>query len=65
MDARDLIVGVGLALALEGVLWGAAPGMMRKAVRVMDASPDTALRRGALVALALGVGIVGAARVVA
>jgi uncharacterized protein YjeT (DUF2065 family) len=52
-------------LALEGVLWGAAPGMMRRAVRVMDASPDTALRLSALVALALGVGIVWAARVVA
>lgn len=65
MEARDLIVGIGLALAIEGVLWGAAPGMMRRAVRAMDASPDSALRLSAVVALALGVGIVWAARAVA
>jgi uncharacterized protein YjeT (DUF2065 family) len=65
MEPRDLIVGIGLALAIEGVLWGAAPGMMRRAVRAMEASPDSALRLSALVALALGVGIVWAARGVA
>ena len=65
MEPRDLLVGIGLALAIEGVLWGAAPGMMRRAVRVMEASPDSALRLSALIALSLGVGIVWAARVVA
>jgi uncharacterized protein YjeT (DUF2065 family) len=65
MEPRDLMVGIGLALAIEGVLWGAAPGVMRRAVRAMEASPDSALRLSALVALALGVGIVWAARGVA
>jgi uncharacterized protein YjeT (DUF2065 family) len=64
MDFRDLAVGIGIALALEGVLWGAAPGAMRRAVRALEASPDMALRLSALVALAIGVGIVWAARVV-
>lgn len=62
MDIRDLTVGIGIALALEGMLWGAAPGVMRKAVRAMEASPDSALRGSALLALAVGVGIVWAAR---
>jgi uncharacterized protein YjeT (DUF2065 family) len=62
MDIRDLTVGIGIALALEGMLWGAMPGVMRKAVRVMEASPDSALRGSALLALAVGVGIVWAAR---
>jgi uncharacterized protein len=62
MDARDFVIGLGLALALEGVLWGAAPGLMRKAMRAMEASSDAALRFSAVVALAIGVGIVWAAR---
>jgi uncharacterized protein len=62
MEMRDLAVGIGVALALEGALWGAAPGVMRRAMAQLDETPDFALRVSALVALALGVGIVWMAR---
>jgi uncharacterized protein YjeT (DUF2065 family) len=58
LDMRDLAVGVGIALALEGALWAASPGMMRRMARSLDETSDNALRMGALFALALGVGIV-------
>lgn len=62
MELRDLAVGVGVALALEGALWGAAPGVMRRAMAQLEDTPDFALRLSALLALALGVGIVWMAR---
>lgn len=63
LDGRDLAVGVGIALALEGALWAAAPGMMRRMLRSLDETSDGALRAGALVALAAGVGIVWAVKI--
>jgi uncharacterized protein YjeT (DUF2065 family) len=62
LDLRDLAIGLGIALALEGALWAAAPGMMRRMARSLDETSDGAVRLGALVALALGVGIVWAVR---
>jgi uncharacterized protein YjeT (DUF2065 family) len=65
IEARELAIGVGIALALEGAFWGAAPSLMRRAVRQIETASDGMLRLTALVALALGVGIVWAARNVA
>jgi uncharacterized protein YjeT (DUF2065 family) len=62
VELRDLATGVGLALAFEGAVWGAAPGAMRRAMRQLESSSDGALRAGALVALGIGVAIVWAAR---
>lgn len=60
---KDLAVGVGIAMAIEGALWAAAPGMMRRALSELESVSDAALRFGALIVLALGVGIVWLVRV--
>ncbi len=62
MGPKDLAVGVGLALALEGLVWAAWPGLMRRALARIEAAPDVAVRVAALLALAAGVGIVWAAK---
>jgi hypothetical protein len=62
IDLRDLAIGLGIALAIEGALWGAAPGVMRSMMRQVETTPDSALRITALVLLAVGVGIVWAVR---
>jgi uncharacterized protein len=62
IDVRDLTIGLGIALAIEGALWGAAPGAMRNMMRQVETTPDSALRIAALVLLAVGVGIVWVVR---
>lgn len=54
----ELLSALGLAVALEGALYAAFPGAMRRALASVSAQPDQALRMGGLVALALGVLIV-------
>ncbi len=64
LDLRDLGVGVGIALALEGAMWAASPGAMRRMARSLNETSDGAVRIGALITLALGVGIVWAVRTI-
>ncbi len=59
---RDLIVALGLALVLEGLLWGGFPGAGRDMARRMAELPDGVLRGAGLAAMALGVFIVVLAR---
>ncbi|TBW38672.1 DUF2065 domain-containing protein [Siculibacillus lacustris] len=59
---RDLIVAVGLVLAIEGAVYAAAPGPMKRLLAQMRMLPDNAFRIGGLVALVAGVAIVWAAR---
>jgi hypothetical protein len=54
----ELLSALGLAIALEGVLYAAFPGPMRKALLSLATISDQALRGGGLAALALGVFIV-------
>lgn len=54
----DLVVALGLMVALEGALYAAAPGFMREVLARAAELPDTTLRRGGLAALVLGVAIV-------
>jgi uncharacterized protein YjeT (DUF2065 family) len=54
----DLIVALGLVLALEGTLYALAPGGMKNIMRSALETPDQTLRIAGLVALALGVLIV-------
>lgn len=58
----DLLTGVGIALALEGLLWAAAPDLARRMLAEMSALPNSRVQPAALVAVALGVGIVWLAR---
>ncbi|MEQ9519127.1 MAG: DUF2065 domain-containing protein [Parvibaculum sp.] len=54
----DLLVALGLVLVLEGVLYALFPAAMKRMVMLVLTMPDDAIRRGGLVALALGVVIV-------
>ncbi len=54
----DLIVGIGLVFVIEGLVYALIPGAMRNMVEEMAKIPDSALRRGGLAALVMGVFIV-------
>ncbi|ABS64069.1 conserved hypothetical protein [Parvibaculum lavamentivorans DS-1] len=54
----ELLSALGLAIALEGALYAAFPGAMRRALLSVSVQPEQALRIGGLIALALGVVIV-------
>ncbi|PIW29795.1 MAG: DUF2065 domain-containing protein [Rhodobacterales bacterium CG15_BIG_FIL_POST_REV_8_21_14_020_59_13] len=57
-----ILLGVGLALAVEGFVYAAAPGSMKRMMAEVLNSPDGALRIAGLLALAVGVAIVAVAR---
>ena len=50
----DFIVGIGLVLVLEGVLFMASPEWMRAAMKSALSSPDNILRAVGLVSAVLG-----------
>lgn len=58
----DFIVAIGLMAVLEGLLYAAAPSVMRKGIQQLLAASDGWLRIGGLVAMAVGVAIVWAVR---
>lgn len=54
----DLVVALGLVLAIEGTLYALAPQAMRDMMAKMQSTPTETLRIAGVVALAIGVGIV-------
>jgi uncharacterized protein YjeT (DUF2065 family) len=40
----DFLIGVGMLLVIEGLIFAAAPGWMRKAMESVLHTPDTILR---------------------
>lgn len=62
IEFHELAVGIGIAIAIEGALWGAIPGAMRRAMAQVEHMSDSALRGIAIIAMAVGVGIVWVAR---
>jgi len=50
----DLIVGVGMVLVLEGLLFAALPAWMRSAMKSVLSSPDNILRAVGLVSAVIG-----------
>ncbi len=54
----DLITAVGLVLVLEGLIYAAFPGSLKRMMSMVQSVPDETLRRSGLIALALGVVIV-------
>jgi uncharacterized protein YjeT (DUF2065 family) len=50
----DFIVGLGMLLMLEGLLFAASPGWMKKAMRAAMASSDNILRVVGLVSAVAG-----------
>jgi uncharacterized protein YjeT (DUF2065 family) len=56
MHLDQVLAGVAVVLAVEGLLYAVAPGFMRNAVAAVANLPDARLRAGGLVAAALGIG---------
>jgi len=54
----DILVVVGLILALEGGLYAAFPAGMKRMMAIMIQQPDEALRLSGLGAATFGVGII-------
>ncbi|MCC6735308.1 MAG: DUF2065 domain-containing protein [Bauldia sp.] len=54
----DLLVGLGIALALEGTFYALLPGAARAAVKRALDGPEGRIRIFGLVAVAIGVAIV-------
>jgi uncharacterized protein YjeT (DUF2065 family) len=59
---NDFLVAVGLMAVLEGLLYAAAPSLMRKGIRQMLEVSDFWLRTGGVAAMAAGVAVVWAVR---
>ena len=55
---QTLLLGVGVALAIEGVLYAAAPGLMKRIAAAAGLSEPGRLRIAGLAALAVGVVLV-------
>jgi uncharacterized protein YjeT (DUF2065 family) len=54
----DLLTAIGLAVAIEGVLYALFPNAMKKMMLQVLAQPQNSLRTAGLVAAIAGVGIV-------
>lgn len=54
----DFVVAIGLVLVMEGVVYGAFPGLARRMAAQAVETPEQVLRVAGLAAIAAGVGIV-------
>ncbi|MDP6346011.1 MAG: DUF2065 domain-containing protein [Alphaproteobacteria bacterium] len=54
----ELLLALGLILALEGALYAAFPGGMKRMMMLVLTQPDEALRTAGLGAATLGVGVI-------
>ena len=59
---RDLVVALGLALAIEGILLASFPDAMKRAMMEAAASPRDRMRLVGVVSAVMGVLVVWAAR---
>lgn len=55
---RDLFVALGLALAIEGILFASFPDAMKRAMMDAAGSPRDRMRLVGIISAALGVAIV-------
>jgi uncharacterized protein YjeT (DUF2065 family) len=58
----DFLVGVGLVLVIEGLLWALAPGLAARLLQLAASTPEQQLRTGGAIAMAFGVFVVWLAR---
>lgn len=58
----DLMVGLGLVLVIEGMLYALFPGFMARAVKAVLEMPENQIRISALVMAIFGIVIVWLAR---
>lgn len=55
---NDLIAGIGIALVIEGLLWGLAPDVGRRMVADMASLPERQIRGIAWVVVTVGCALV-------
>lgn len=55
---QDLLVGLGLVLVIEGLIYALFPDSIRRVAEMAQQIPDSTLRIGGVCALALGVLVV-------
>lgn len=55
---NDLLVGLGLLLVLEGVLYGGLPHLAKRLAAEVLAMPEQALRSVGIASIVIGVGVV-------
>lgn len=58
----DFVVGIGLVLVIEGLLWGLAPQLAFRLLQAAITTPEERLRIGGAIAVAFGVLLVWLAR---
>lgn len=54
----DFLVAIGLLLVIEGTLYAAFPGGLKRMMTMVQDIPDQSLRSGGVAAIALGVAVV-------
>jgi uncharacterized protein YjeT (DUF2065 family) len=57
MRLDQVLAGVAVVLAVEGLLYAVAPAAMRRAVAALASQPEARLRNAGLVAAALGIAL--------
>lgn len=57
MSFTALLQGVAVVLAIEGLVYAIAPGLMRRALASLAEAPEARLRIGGLIAATLGIGL--------
>jgi uncharacterized protein YjeT (DUF2065 family) len=57
VDLWQVLAGVGVVLAVEGLLYAVAPEAMRRAVAALAAQPEQRLRAGGIAAAIIGVAL--------
>lgn len=58
----DFLSALGLLLVIEGVVYAAAPNLVRQALAAVLAGDDAGLRRGGLIAATIGVALLWVVR---
>ena len=59
---NDFLVGIGLVLVIEGLLWALAPRLAFRLLQAASGTPEERLRIGGAIAVAIGVLLVWLAR---
>lgn len=54
----DLIVGLGLVLVLEGLMWALSPGLAQRLLEMASTTPQATLRTTGWIAVAAGLVLV-------
>jgi uncharacterized protein YjeT (DUF2065 family) len=57
MSFWQVLAGIAVVLAVEGLLYAIAPAAMRRAVAALAEQPEARLRTGGLAAAVLGVAL--------